>query len=314
VNSDIIKLSELKSAIIRDLLVVDRAATVMEAIALMSGGRSQCDADSNSDIHQQEFLQESRSSCVFVVEDRKVIGIMTDRDVVRLNAQTQNLDRLLVSEVMAHPLVTLHESALTDLFLAVNLIQQFRIRHLPILDEQDCLVGMVTHESLRQVSRPIDLMRLRLVSEVMTGDVVCAASDRSMLAVAQLMATQNVSSVIIVEAIGNETSLRRPVGIVTERDIVQFQALGLNLTNYQASTVMSTPIFAVTKEDTLWTVHQIMDQRLIRRLVVTGELGELLGIVTQTSLLNALNPTEIYNLAKILEGKVLQLDLVGSGE
>jgi PAS domain S-box-containing protein len=308
VNSDIIKLSALKSAIIRDLLVVDRAATVMEAIALMSGGRSQCDADSNSDIHQQEFLQESRSSCVFVVEDRKVIGIMTERDVVRLSSQMQNLDCLLVSKVMAHPLVTLRESALTDLFLAVNLIQQFRIRHLPILDEQDCLVGMVTNESLRQVSRPIDLMRLRLVSEVMTGDVVCATPDCSMLAIAQLIATQNVSSVIIIEAIGNEPSLRRPVGLVTERDIVQFQSLGLNLANYQASTVMSTPIFAVTKEDTLWTVHQIMEQRLIRRLVVTGELGELLGIVTQTSLLNALNPTEIYNLAKILEAKVEQLE------
>ena len=307
-NSDIIKLSALKSAIIRDLLVVDLAATVMEAIALMSGGRSQCDADSNSDIHQQEFLQESRSSCVFVVEDRKVIGIMTERDVVRLSSQMQNLDCLLVSKVMAHPLVTLRESALTDLFLAVNLIQQFRIRHLPILDEQDCLVGMVTNESLRQVSRPIDLMRLRLVSEVMTGDVVCATPDCSMLAIAQLMATQNVSSVIIIEAIGNEPSLRRPVGLVTERDIVQFQSLGLNLANYQASTVMSTPIFAVTKEDTLWTVHQIMEQRLIRRLVVTGELGELLGIVTQTSLLNALNPTEIYNLAKILEAKVEQLE------
>ncbi len=307
-NSDIIKLSALKSAIIRDLLVVDRAATVMEAIALMSSGRSQCDADSNSDIHQQEFLQESRSSCVFVVEDRKVIGIMTERDVVRLSAQTQNLDLLLVSEVMAQPLVTLHESALTDLFLAVNLIQQFHIRHLPILDEQDCLVGMVTNESLRQVSRPIDLMRLRLVSEVMTGDVVCATPDCSMLAIAQLIATQNVSSVIIVEEIADETSLRRPIGIVTERDIVQFQALGLNLANYQASTVMSAPIFAVTKEDTLWTVHQIMEQRLIRRLAVTGELGELLGIVTQTSLLNALNPTEIYNLAKILEVKVLQLE------
>jgi PAS domain S-box-containing protein len=51
-----------------------------------------------------------------------------------------------------------------------------------------------------------------------------------------------------------------------------------------------------------------MEQRLIRRLAVTGELGELLGIVTQTSLLNALNPTEIYNLAKILEVKVLQLE------
>jgi CBS-domain-containing membrane protein len=42
-------------------------------------------------------------------------------------------------------------------------------------------------------------------------------------------------------------------------------------------------------------------------LAVTGEFGELLGIVTQTSLLQALNPTEIYNLAKVLEAKVEQL-------
>jgi PAS domain S-box-containing protein len=51
-----------------------------------------------------------------------------------------------------------------------------------------------------------------------------------------------------------------------------------------------------------------MEQRLIRRLAVTGEFGELLGIVTQTSLLQALNPTEIYNLAKVLEAKVEQLE------
>ena len=71
---------------------------------------------------------------------------------------------------------------------------------------------------------------------------------------------------------------------------------------------MSTPIFAVTPEDNLLTVQQIMEQRLVRRLAVTGEFGELLGIVTQTSLLQALNPIEIYNLAKVLEAKVEQLE------
>ncbi|GBO55554.1 circadian input kinase A [Pseudanabaena sp. lw0831] len=243
-----------------------------------------------------------------VLEDEKLIGVVTERDVVRLSAQQQDLNRLLVREVMAHPVVTLRESDFTDLFLAVNLLQQYHIRHLPLLNEQDLLVGMVTHESLRQITRPIDLLRLRLVSEVMTSDVVCAVSDRSMLAIAQMMAGQKISSVMIVETCSTDNSLQIPVGIVTERDVVQFQALGLNLETCIAHTVMSTPIFSVKPEDNLLTVQQIMEQRLIRRLAVTGEFGELLGIVTQTNLLQALNPTEIYNLAKVLEAKVEQLE------
>ncbi|WP_201323780.1 CBS domain-containing protein, partial [Pseudanabaena sp. lw0831] len=258
--------------------------------------------------HQQQFQQEARSSCVLVLEDEKLIGVVTERDVVRLSAQQQDLNRLLVREVMAHPVVTLRESDFTDLFLAVNLLQQYHIRHLPLLNEQDLLVGMVTHESLRQITRPIDLLRLRLVSEVMTSDVVCAVSDRSMLAIAQMMAGQKISSVMIVETCSTDNSLQIPVGIVTERDVVQFQALGLNLETCIAHTVMSTPIFSVKPEDNLLTVQQIMEQRLIRRLAVTGEFGELLGIVTQTNLLQALNPTEIYNLAKVLEAKVEQLE------
>jgi len=306
--ADSLRTNDLKSAIIPNPLLVSADATVMEAIALMSSGRSQCDAENHSDNHQQQFQQEARSSCVLVLEDEKLIGVVTERDVVRLSAQQQNLHHLLVREVMAHPVVTLRESDLTDLFLAVNLLQQYHIRHLPLLNEQDLLVGMVTHESLRQISRPIDLMRLRLVSEVMTPDVACAEPDRSMLAIAQIMAEQKISSVMIVETCGTEATLQIPVGIVTERDVVQFQSLGLNLETCIAHTVMSTPIFAVKPEDNLLTVQQIMEQRLIRRLAVTGEFGELLGIVTQTSLLQALNPTEIYNLAKILEAKVEQLE------
>jgi CBS domain-containing protein len=116
---------------------------------------------------------------------------------------------------------------------------------------------MVTHESLRQITRPIDLMRLRLVSEVMTADVVCAAPDRSMLAIAQMMAGQKISSVMIVETCSTDNTLQIPVGIVTERDVVQFQALGLNLETCIAHTVMSTPIFSVKPEDNLLTLMNI---------------------------------------------------------
>ncbi len=300
---------ELKSAIIRNPLIVTPETMVMDAIAKMSSERSQCETSKTTTSQLDHLQMEVRSSCVLVLENDLLVGLMTERDVVCLSAKQRPLDRLTMREVMAHPVFTLAESAFTDLFFAINLLQQHHIRHLPILGEGDRVVGIVTHESLRQSSRPIDLLRLRLVNEVMTNDVVCAASEASMLMIAQMMAANRISSVMIVETSKNPSQAWQiPVGIVTERDIVQFQALGLNLENWNAATMMSSPIFAVKPDDSLWMVHQIMEQRFISRLAVVGEQGELLGIVTQTSLLQALNPIELYNLAEILEKKVARLE------
>ncbi|MEG4352272.1 PAS domain S-box protein [Microcoleus sp. LAD1_D3] len=297
---------ELRAAIVREPLVVSPDTTVMDAIAQMSGMRAICDAAKTVDGQRAQLHLEVRSSCVLVMEDRQLLGILTERDVVLLSAQQRSLENLAIREVMLHPVVTLHESALTDLFFAISLLQQYHIRHLPILDEHDRLVGIVTHESLRQTSRPIDLLRLRLVSEVMTSDVICVAPDTSMLAIAQRMSQHRVSSVMILEPGDRPERLQIPVGIVTERDIVQFQALGLDQETCTAQGVMSTPIFAVRPDDSLWTVQQMMEQRSSGRLAVTSEQGELLGIVTQTSLLQALNPLELYKLAQKLEEKVVR--------
>lgn len=301
--------SELKLAIIRHPLIVKPDTTVMDAIAQMSGVRTICETNKTVEMQLDELYLEARSSCVLVVQEGRLLGILTERDVVRLSSEQRFLENLAIREVMIHPVITLHESDFTDLFFTVNLLQQYRIRHLPILDERDQVVGLVTNESLRQSSRPVDLLRLRLVFEVMTSEVICATPNSSMLAIAQLMAKHRLSSIMIVQPGGSQTEpLQIPVGIITERDIVQFQALGLNLKTCLAEAVMSTPIFAVKPDDSLWVVQQIMEQRLIRRLAVTGEQGELLGIVTQTSLLQALNPLELYNLAEVLQKKSVRLE------
>ena len=302
-------LIELRTAIVREPLVVSPDMTVIDAIAQMSGVRSRCNTTRTGDSQRDDLHLEARSSCVLVVENGQLVGILTERDVVRLIARQRCLENLVLREVMTHPVVTLGESAFSDLFLAINLLQQHNIRHLPILDEFDRLVGLVTHESLRQISRPLDLLRLRMVAEVMTREVICAAPDSSLLAIVQLMAEHRVSSVMIVHPGGiSAEPLQMPVGIVTERDIVQFQALGLKLETCRAEVVMSTPIFTVRPLESLLTVQQIMEQRSIRRLAVTGEQGELLGIVTQISLLQALNPLELYKLAQKWEEKVVRLE------
>ncbi|MBO3457224.1 CBS domain-containing protein [Aetokthonos hydrillicola Thurmond2011] len=300
---------ELKPAIIRHPLIVEPDTTVIDAIAQMSGVRACCLTTKSVDGRLDEMYLEARSSCVLVVEEGKLLGIFTERDVVRLSAQQCSLENVAIREVMIRSVITLYESHFTDLFSAVNLLQQYSIRHLPVLDDQEQVVGLVTHESLRECSRPVDLLRLRLVFEVMTNEVICAAPDSSMLEIAQLMAKHHVSSIIIIESRGSQTqALQIPVGIITERDIVEFQALGLNLQTCLAQAVMSTPIFTVKPDDSLWIVQDLMEQHLIRRLAVTGKEGELLGIVTQSSLLKALNPLELYKLAQLLEKKVVSLE------
>ncbi len=295
---------ELTSAIVRDPLVVSPATTVLDAIARMSGTRSRCHSTQKDEVALDNLHREARSSCVLVVERDLVVGIFTERDVVRLSAGEYPLDRPM-AEVMASPVLTRRESEFADLFFAINLLSRHRIRHLPLLDDRDRLAGLVTHETLRHTSRPLDLLRLRRVSEVMVREVVCTASDRSVLDIARLMSDRRVSSVILVKP-GQPSPA--PVGMLTERDLVQFQALGLPLQHYLAEAVMSAPVFTVPPEETLLTVQQMMSQHHIRRLVVTEETGELLGIVTQTSLLQALNPLELYKLAQTLETKVTNLE------
>ena len=127
---------ELKSAIVPNFLVVSPDTKVIDALAQMNGHSSGLRSRNAG----------AQSNCVLVLEDEQVIGILTERDVVRLSAQQQPLDELVMRQVMAHPVVTLRRSALADLFGVMELFQQRNIRHLPILDEQDRLVGVVTRK------------------------------------------------------------------------------------------------------------------------------------------------------------------------
>jgi len=305
-NSPAFSPDELKAAIIREPLVIPPTATVMDAIARMSEIRASCPATPGADA-LNEVHRSARSSCVLVVQDSRLLGILTERDVVRLSTRGESPREVKVSEVMSTAVVSLRESEFDDFFVAVELLRKHRIRHLPVLDDRDRVAGLLTHESLRQAIRPVDLLRLRTVAEVMTSEVVSAGPNADLLEIARLMARRRVSCVVVAQT--QAASGPIPLGILTERDLVQFQALGLDLKTSRARQVMSTPIFSVRPEDTLWAVQEMMNSRQIRRVVVAGPEGELLGIVTQTSLLRVLNPLELYKLAEVLEQKVFQLEI-----
>jgi signal transduction histidine kinase/ActR/RegA family two-component response regulator/predicted transcriptional regulator len=101
-------------------------------------------------ISQLDKLQiQVRSSCISIVENGKFIGILTERDIVKLSAAQRDLSNLAIRDVMSKNIITLKASDFTDIFVAVNLLEQQHIRHLPVVDDLHCLVGIVNYESLQ---------------------------------------------------------------------------------------------------------------------------------------------------------------------
>jgi CBS domain-containing protein len=266
-----------------------------------------------------DALHGARSSCVLVMQDGQLLGIFTERDLVQLTALGVSLSATQICEVMHHPVLTMSERSLHDIFAALFLFRRHRIRHLAIVDEQQNLVGVVSLDSIRHVLRPANLLKIRRVAEVMTNQVITTLPDTPVATLIELMAVHQISCVVVVEPLPESNppesnwlesdKAQRPVGIVTERDIVRFQALGLDIQRTQTQTVMSTPLFVLSPEDSLWTAHQEMEQRQVRRLVVSWDWGKKLGIVTQTSILRVFDPIEMHNVIETLQRTIQQLGL-----
>ncbi|MEO0985831.1 MAG: PAS domain S-box protein [Cyanobacteria bacterium J06639_14] len=144
-------LVDLKSAIVQNPLVVSPNTLVSQAIAQMSALHSHDEIPDTADKQLETLHLTVRSSCVVVVEEEHVVGILTERDVVRLSARQEPFNGLQLQQVTSSPVITLRESAFVEVSSALNLLQKHHIRHLCILDDQDQLVGLVTHESLQHI-------------------------------------------------------------------------------------------------------------------------------------------------------------------
>lgn len=104
-----------------DVVYLASSASVKDAVGLLVG---------------------KRIGCVPVVDGGKVVGILSERDVVRaLGEQGEGVLGASVASVMTSPIVTVPPE--TPVMTALSLMTRRRIRHLPVI-EGDKMVGFVS--------------------------------------------------------------------------------------------------------------------------------------------------------------------------
>lgn len=305
---------QLDRAIIYDPLCVAGDTPLSLVVARMSALRGACALEESTAIAageeepQERQHQYARSSCALVVEGDRLIGIFTERDLVRLSAQRSYDPTLPVAEAMTRNPTAVKRSRLDSIFQVLAAFQNHHIRHLPVIDDEGRPIGLLTAAALRQLLDPSDLLKVRHVGEVVTFQVVTITPEASLLTAAQRMTESNISCLVVVRPARSRADGLEPLGIITESDIVQYQALDLALDQMAVEMAMSAPLFTLKMEDSLWAAHQRMQQKRVRRLVVVDELGYLTGLVTQSSLLKALDPVELYRTVQALQNRLRYLE------
>ena len=110
---------------------------------------------------------------------------------------------------------------------------------------------------------------------------ICAKRDATLTEIARLMRENHVGCVVIVD------DAPRPVGIVTDRDIVvEVVATGVDHRGIAAGEIMTTPLVVADADEDALGALRIMRLRGIRRLPVVDKDGFLIGITTLDDLLD----------------------------
>lgn len=89
------------------------------------------------------IMKSQDTGVVPVVDGRKIIGLITDRDiVVRGLAEGKNLENLNVNEIMTKSVRSVRENATID--EALDLMSSADVRRVPVVNDNQELVGIVS--------------------------------------------------------------------------------------------------------------------------------------------------------------------------
>ncbi len=134
-----------------------------------------------------------------------------------------------VRQIMQSTVVTIHPNALV--VDARQLLEEFRIRRLPVVEDDGVLVGIVTDTDIReaeaasQTVSPYDPAAEEAwlaVGDVMTREVVTIAPEATVGELAAILMMHKIGGVPVVEPDPHQR--QRLVGIVSEIDIFRLLA------------------------------------------------------------------------------------------
>lgn len=233
-------------------------------------------------------LNESHNNCAFVMQQNRLVGIFTDRDVLRKVVDAPDCWADPIDSVMTRtPRTVASKAPAMD---ALHLMNTHRFRNVPVMDDADAVIGNLTHFSLMQLadmlvrneaaqeeSEPSAQHSLSLVnlSGLMSKDPVTVKADATLAHCIDTMRTSDIGSLMIVDDDG------RIAGIFSERDVLTKVVCKIEqLDSETVGSHMSREVIKLWTRDPIAAALSHMAQRRIRHVPLVTATGQPTGVVS----------------------------------
>lgn len=224
-----------------------------------------------------QIMRDRNISCILILDNKKPVGIFTERDIVRSAEQFESgsLNKDIQLFVTSPVLSAEKNNTAAE---AYRLMESHKIRHLVVVDDENQAVGLLTFtdliehlgydyvDDLQNVSKIMSRNLSTFPRETSTNDVLCEMIDKQ------------ISCVIITD------TNNRLVGIFTERDAARLLLKRSHSLKQPLETVMSAPVQTVSQTTLVKNAAVIMRDQNIRRVVVVDSDDKLKGLVTQSDI------------------------------
>jgi PAS domain S-box-containing protein len=247
-------------------------------------------------------MSKDRRSCLIVTADGvHPLGIVTERDIVRLLHQRQPPETPM-SAVMTSPVMT--ALADTDFRAVYGLLQQRRIRHLVAVNEAQEMVGVASESDVRTHLGLDFFRRYEKLAAVMDRTIPALRPEATLDGALAMMLRTGHDHVMLVRN-------HKAVGIITERDLPHLLAVHADPGLVRLGDVATKPVMAVSERATVFEAISRMTAAGVRHFAVIDARGHIVGVISQHRLLERVGATildEAWNSREDLRQEKVRIE------
>jgi signal-transduction protein with cAMP-binding, CBS, and nucleotidyltransferase domain len=217
---------------------------------------------------------------IIITDDEIPVGIFTEKDVLKrvVNAKI-DARKTPIKDVMTAPARAVREE--THIVDAFGKMYRGKYRHLLVRGRRGKIVGIVSMRRILNLAVELGqgLNETKTLADIAAPAIVSVEDSATVYEAVELMNTQSVSAVVV-------TAAGKPSGIFTERDVLKRVATKeINVKQTPITQVMTAPVITMPRSALVGDVLVEMSRRDIRNMPVSGDSGELSGIVSMPEIL-----------------------------
>ena len=258
---------------------------------IVQPGLLRCSPDTSIAEAARQMARE-RISCIVICEDDRIVGIWTERDVLRLDFADTAALLSPIRTVMSHPVATVSGRMELD-ELSVRFRAEGR-RHYIALDDAQQPIGVVTLTDVIRNQGVEHYLKLRQLDCVVRPRFFMVPSEASLATAARKMHTHQLNALAI--DYGQQT-----YGIITERDMTRLIASGHLDT--EVGEVASRPMLTIGIHATLFQVRELLLTKRLRHIGVTYADGTLADVVSFSDILMGMELSYLDDLKATLQAR-----------